>query len=220
MADFLPSKDNDLLAWSANFNTRITATPTAFGLTAGIATAYAAAHTAFASALATAVNPSTRTPVTVAAKDAAKAALKLLARQDAAIVQATVTVTPSQKTDLGITPRDRTRTPIPTPSTRPVITIERTSGGTYVTRIIDETTVVGRKRPFGYLGAIVGYKVGDTAPANFEACAPLGASTRVPSSFDLSDVAVGAKVWLVARWYNARGELGPESAAVAQVRAA
>lgn len=32
--DFLPTKDADLLAFSSNFSAKITATPTAFGLTA------------------------------------------------------------------------------------------------------------------------------------------------------------------------------------------
>ncbi|MGH7179314.1 MAG: hypothetical protein ACREJC_18200 [Tepidisphaeraceae bacterium] len=48
---FFPSRDTELLAWSLNFKTLITATPTAYGLTAGLATAYGVLHDAFATAL-------------------------------------------------------------------------------------------------------------------------------------------------------------------------
>src|SRR4051794_9849146 len=38
--DFLPTKDDALLAWSVAFAEKITATPTSFGLSAAQATAY------------------------------------------------------------------------------------------------------------------------------------------------------------------------------------
>src|SRR3954464_13225947 len=51
---FLPDTDAGLLAWSLNFKTLITATPTAFGLTSALATSYGTLHDAYASALAAA----------------------------------------------------------------------------------------------------------------------------------------------------------------------
>ena len=47
MAHFIPAREADLVAWSTNFNTLISATPTAFGLVAAQATAYATLNTAF-----------------------------------------------------------------------------------------------------------------------------------------------------------------------------
>jgi hypothetical protein len=218
-SDFIPTGDTALRNWSLNFSTLITATPTAYGLTSGDATAYGTLHTAYASALTTALDPATRTPVTVAAKDSARSALVAKARELAAKVQATPSVTPAQKTSLGITPRDAGRTPIPPPSTRPVITINSTAGGNFSLRVVDETVVVGRKRPYGYRGAILYYATGASAPASPADCTVLGVTTRVPQAFDLSSVAVGTRVWLMAQWFNTRGQLGPASTVVSQIRA-
>jgi hypothetical protein len=56
--NFVPTREADLLAWSRNFDNLISATPTAFGLTAAQATAYSTLHTNFAKAPAKpAVNP-------------------------------------------------------------------------------------------------------------------------------------------------------------------
>lgn len=217
-SDFIPTGDIALRNWSLNFSTLITATPTAYGLVAGDATAYAALHSTYSTALTAATDPITRTPVTVAAKDAARAALVSKARELAAKIQATPTVTPAQKTSLGITPRDTGRTPIPVPSTRPVVTIVSTAGGAFVLRVIDETVVVGRKRPYGYRGAILGFSTGTTAPTSMADCTLLGVATRVPQTFNLSAVAAGTRVWLLGQWFNTRGELGPLSAAVSQIR--
>jgi hypothetical protein len=41
MASFLPGREASLITWSNNFNTLISATPTAFGLTAAQATSFA-----------------------------------------------------------------------------------------------------------------------------------------------------------------------------------
>src|SRR5947207_2572088 len=58
-SSFLPDQDQDLEAWAANFDTRITATPTAFGLVAGDATAFHALAADFTAKLA---GPAPTTP--------------------------------------------------------------------------------------------------------------------------------------------------------------
>jgi len=106
--NFVPTREADLLAWSRNFDNLITATPTAYGLTAAQATAYTTLHTNFANALQLATEPSTRTPVAVRDKNIAKDALidgPGGIRELARIVQATPTVTDGQREALGISPR-------------------------------------------------------------------------------------------------------------------
>src|SRR5256885_16094541 len=86
MGSFLPARDSLLLAWSANFSTRISAAPVPLGLTAAQATAYATLHTNFTNAMA-AIDPGERSKSLVAAKNAARLALKTSARLLAKIVQ-------------------------------------------------------------------------------------------------------------------------------------
>ena len=52
MPDFIPSNDDAFLAFVTPYSTKITATPTAFGLTSTIATALSGKVTSFTSALA------------------------------------------------------------------------------------------------------------------------------------------------------------------------
>src|SRR5688572_5857937 len=123
MADFFPSREADIVTWSVNFKTLITATPTTYGLTAAQATAYTTKHDAFVAAHQTANDPATRSPSAIIAKDVAKVALAAEARMLARIVQATPTVTAEQKSDLGLTVRDGEPSPIPPPAFAPEVDI-------------------------------------------------------------------------------------------------
>ncbi len=82
-----PAREADLLTWSSAFKTKITATPTAYGLTAAQATAYGTLHDAFAAAYATANDQLTRSPASVATKNLAKWALVAQIRLLGGIVQ-------------------------------------------------------------------------------------------------------------------------------------
>src|SRR5438128_1155057 len=100
-AGFLPDTDDALLGWSVNFKTLITATPTAYGLTAALATAYGALHDTYATALA-AADESIRTKASIAAKNTARRNLKIDARLLDLLVQGTAAVTDAQKLALGL----------------------------------------------------------------------------------------------------------------------
>jgi hypothetical protein len=102
--DFLPTKDAELLAWSTSFSEKITATPTAFGLTAPQSTAYVGLHSAWSNALAIATDPTTRTRGSIAAKNDARTPMKAMARELARIVNAFPSITNQQRIDLGSTP--------------------------------------------------------------------------------------------------------------------
>ena len=102
---FIPSREADLVTWSTNFNTLIVATPTAFGLVAGQATTYTGLHTAFVDAYQAAKDPGTRTPASIVTKNDARRALVANARLLARIIQATPSVTDTQRAELGLSVR-------------------------------------------------------------------------------------------------------------------
>lgn len=205
---FLPSSDAALLAWSLNFNTLITATPTAFGLTAGLATAYGALHTAYATALA-AADPAIRSKPAVATKDSARGALKNNARLLAKIVEGTASVTNAQKLSLGLTVRAQP-SPIPVPADAPALDIVSVSGRTVSIRLHDADNASKRGKPPGVDGAAVFSFVGATAPDDPSAYKFEGNTTR--TTFDVvfpNTVAAGTQVWLTAMWFNERKQSGP-----------
>jgi hypothetical protein len=109
---FAVRKDAALAAGSDNFSTKISASATTYGLTAAQATAYAAVNATWQSAYQTALTPDTRTKSAVAAKNAARAAMRQMASDLAKIIDGTPTVSDSQRIDLGLAVR-------PTPAPRP-----------------------------------------------------------------------------------------------------
>lgn len=203
-----PRKDQELLAWSLNFKTLITATPTVFGLTAGQATQYGTAHTAFATALQTATEPTTRTKAAIAAKDSAKITLRALAGSFGGMVDKNIAVTNAQKIELGLNVR-ATPSPIPAPSAAPKLTVKTVLGRT-VTLQLENADVTKRARPAGVQGASVFSHVGDAPPESISSWVFEGSTTKttVDVAFETS-VAPGAKVWFCAFWYSARALSGP-----------
>jgi hypothetical protein len=215
-SDYLPSADADLLAWSANFSAKITATPTAYGLTAALATALAAKQTAYDTALAAATNPQTRGGSTVLAKDQARAELVQYCRQLARAIQGTLAVTDQQRYDLGLTVRGVVPTPIPAPASAPAIMLASVIGRTVSLRLIDPANPTRRGKPDYVDGAAVFSFVGAEAPTDLTDWKFEGNTTRTLMDVVFpTTVAPGTKVWLAAYWFNPRAQRGPACAPVA-----
>ncbi len=214
MADFIPSVDAQLLAFAQNFSTKISGTPLVFGLVAADATNLATQVSAFSSALTTATTPGTRTAVTVAAKETARTTLVADLRSLARRVQATLTVTVAQKTDLGLPIRDVVPSPVPAPATKPALDLRGIDRQSHLILIADETTPTRRARPAGAIGAEVYAFIGApgaTPPADLKHWEYMGLASK--SEFTVSYEAADAnkQAVIVARWVNRRGESGPVS---------
>jgi hypothetical protein len=211
---FFTGTDAELYTGSAAFSTKITASPTAFGLVAAQATAYAAKNSAYAAAYVEAVDPETRTKGKVEAKNEAKRQLRLMAGDLAKIIDGTPTVTNEQKIDLGLNVRS-TPTPIPAPLYAPDIDIVSVSGNTVRLKLHDSTSSTRRGRPPGVDGAAVFSFVGAAAPTDPADWKFEGNTTRTTTNVTFpGTVAPGAKVWFTAFWFNPRAQSGPSATPV------
>ena len=123
MANYIPAPDSSFLSWILNFATLLALNPALFGLTAPDAVLVDAQATAFDIALTAATDPATRTPVTVAAKDASRASAESIVRPYAVAISLNPAVTNGDKVAIGVTVRSTTPTPIPAPVTPPVIAL-------------------------------------------------------------------------------------------------
>ncbi len=205
-----PAREAQLVTYSANFKTKITATPTVFGLTAAQATSYGTKHDAFVAAYTVAQDPETRSPANIATKDVAKATLIAEFRMLAGIVQRFPGTTNPMRVELGLPERDTEPTPIPAPSAAPMIEVKSVSGRTARIRLMDSASPTRRGRPAGTIGAAVFSHVGPTPPADLAAWKFEGNTGR--TTVDVlfpSTVASGATVWLTAFWFNPRKQSGP-----------
>ena len=159
MATFLPTREANLVAWSNNFFTLISATPTAFGLTAAQATAYATLNTAFDTAYNTIKNNTTRSPANIIAKNQAKKNLIASARQLAGVIQKYPAITNAQRSALGLTVPNMP-SPIPPPGTAPALEIGVVSGFAVNVKLHDSASGSKRGKPAGVSGASIFSYVG------------------------------------------------------------
>jgi hypothetical protein len=213
----IPTKDSLLADFSTNFNDRIVAHASDYGLSAAQATAYTALHDPFISALAAVVaarEAGTRSSSLVATKDLAKFNLVRYARELYADVQSSLTVPNARKIELGVRVRSAP-SPRPAPATAPGLDVVSTAGNTVRLRLHDTANPTRRARPAGVDGAAVFSFVGAGAPTaevdwHFE-----GNTTRtvVDVTFP-AGTAPGSKVWFTAWWYNPRAQRGPVATAV------
>jgi hypothetical protein len=212
---FLPDREAELVTWSTGFNTKINATPTTYGLTAGQATAYTTVHTAFVTAFNAANSDATNSRSAIVTKNAAKAVLIASARQLAGIIQSYPGTTNAMRSDLGLTVRDTQPTPVPPPANPPDVDIVSVSGNTVKLRLHDSTTPARRGKPAGVSGAAVFSFVGAAAPTDEGAWTFEGNTSKTVIDIVFpGTVAPGAKVWFTAFWFNQRKQEGPASAPV------
>jgi hypothetical protein len=208
MALQFPSTDSGLLAWANHFGTTIAAgPPTIYGLTSTQSTAFTAAVTSFQTAL-TACEPTVRNKAATAAKNSAKASLKIMATQLANIINGQPTVSDAQKIALGLTVR-ATPSPVPAPANPPELDIVSVTGRTVKIRVHNNVTMK-RARPAGVTGTTVFTYIGMTPPGDVTLWTFQGntSKTVVDVAFPEATPA-GSAVWLIAFWYNGKGQSGP-----------
>ena len=192
----------------------ISGSPATYGISVPQATAYSAASDAFIAAYTLANAEATRSPTNIVAKDDAKAALKANARMLARIIQANPSVTNEQKSALGLTVRDVEPSPNPKPDVAPVVKVVEVNGRVVSIEIEDPENPDSRGRRPGTTGVSILSYVGPTAPEDpglfkFEGTV---SRTQLDVIFPIT-VPAGAKVWISASWFNARGN-GPACAPV------
>jgi hypothetical protein len=223
MHDYIPSREADLLSWSSNFSAKITADPTAFGLSVQDATDLEPLVAAYATIYQTASDPHTRTPVAIANKRTAKADLIARLRSLAQRIQPNRKVSAAQRKELGLPVRDRTLSPVPAPSDKPVLELCSEDVCRHTIRLHNEAHPTQRAQPQGTVGAqIFTYvaDVGEQPPQDLEQWTLHGLATRSRFEVTYHSRDVGKKAYIAARWFNLKGQVGPRSDPVARTIAA
>lgn len=211
---YIPSRDSDLDPFLNNFQALIAADPTDFGLAAGDATAITASYTAWHLAFEAATNPITRNHITIAAKDAQKILTLDVVRTYAATIRANVAVSDSLKLQLGLHINDDLPTPVPPPSTYPLLTISGSGIGLQDLRAADQLTPTRRAKPAGSAGLLVFRAIGTAPTVDPADAAFMGFVTKTKFTSSFASPDDGKVATYFARWTNGKGELGPWSGPV------
>lgn len=205
---YIPAKDVDFDAWLTNFSTLLTAAPTTYGLLAGDAVIVAGLQASWNAAYLLATTPSTRTPVTVADKDAEKVAALAGVRPYAQRIAANPGVTDMDKVAIGVTVRVTTRTPVPPPAVSPGLSLVAMTPGQGQFRYFNLADPNSKKVPYGSGGVEVWSAVGTAFATDPSQATFRGRVTKAPfiQSFDPGDS--GKKLTMWVRYVNRGGAHG------------
>jgi len=207
---YIPTRDSILVNWATNFRDLTTATPATYGLGAGDAAAIAAAINPYLAAYPIAVAPGTRNAVTVLAKDVAKINLWTLIRPFAQLIKLNVGVSQQDKLDLGIHVDSASLTPIPVPTTAPLLAVVGATPGVHTVRYADINTPASRAKPFGALsiqifGAVTAIAAPPPSGTDFVL---IGGFTKQPLPVVYDQSQDGMKAWYAGRWKTRRELVG------------
>ncbi len=204
---YIPASDANFDIWSANFSTKLTAAPTTYGLIAGDAVAVAAVVLTWHNAYLAATTPATRTPVTIAAKDNARAAAEALIRPYATRVSTNPAVTDANKVALGVTVRTTVPTPIPPPTTVPNLSLLAAITGQQ-TLEYKESGTSNKAKPYGSIGVQLFRAIGTVFATDPDQAVFVCVATKSPSVQGFNSGDSGKKVTWFARFTTASGPGG------------
>jgi hypothetical protein len=212
--DFVPTREAELDEFVHNFDTRITATPTAFGLTAAQATAFHALVVAWDAAYAVTKNKATRCTSACIVKDEKKFLLVKNLRELARMIQAYPATTNEQRSLLGLTVPSVPQSQ-PAPAFAPQLNILKVVGNVVSVDMRDSQNPARLRPDFAKAVNIFSY-VGTNPPTTAEGWFLQGGTTRsrVDVAFDAS-LPVGTTVYLSACFKNERDMAGPACQPVA-----
>lgn len=212
---YMPSADADFDLWQLNLTTKVVLSPGTYGLDTSYSAALSPMSADFHTKLGIANTQSTRTPVSIASKDAARAALKSFIRVGVNIIQATPAVTNEAKEALNIPIHSNTPTPIPAPSTYPVI--DATPSGPRLTqiKISDSATPDSRKKPSGAVAMALFAKASATPISDPEQLDFIGMMSRnaLQQQWPVDDL--NKTMYIAGVWITRTGKRGPWSSIAA-----
>lgn len=212
---YIPSTDAGFRDWLNNFSTLISADPGKYGLDASDATVIAGHNSSYVAAYVPVQSAATRTTSLVTQKDAIKASAIASVRVYAQQIKANAGVTNEDKAALGLHINDPTPTPIPQPSTAPLLMIQAAFSGEHVLRYADETTPASRAKPYGAIQLQINRTVDVGANPDPEASALVGLYTKQPVTIMAEATDAGKTATYFGRWVTRTGLFGPWSLPVA-----
>lgn len=210
-APYIPSTDAGFDSWLTNFETQTDTEFATYGLTAPEAALITAAQAAYNAAFVLANDPGTRTSVTVAAKDVAKASALATVRPLAIKVKLNPAVTDGQRALLGLTIDTVPATPIPTPTTFPTIDVLMATPGQHKLQYRDSATPTSKAKPYGAMQLELWNVIGTVEAVTPANAVYRGAFTKSPLVVDHLEADAGKIATYFGRWVTTTGKVGPWS---------
>lgn len=209
--DFYPRKQALILAWTANFSSRINSDPR-YGVSPERAAEFAGLQAEFATAYALAAAPGTNSQTATARKDAAALAMERSVRLICGMLRGRMDVTAAMRMELGMNPRKGGgHSPrIQMPDEPPSLRVTDVVGHTLFIQVSDRQSPATLRKPRGCNSVMLRTYVGDHPPADLKQWRFRGTSSRNRTTLNFEDqhLPPGTKVWVTAQWTIPTGQAG------------
>jgi hypothetical protein len=209
MPDYIPQRDSELVAWSANFTAGVAVNASTWGIPPDEVANLQTADAAFATLHAQADSPA-KNAIIVAEKNTAREVLKEKIRELAGFWLKNPIITDAQRIALGLHVHDTTPSNIPAPKSRPELDID-VLDFRRLKVLFHDMGSDSKAKPYGVNGAVVAYAVLDAPPADPAALTRTALATRTPYILEFTEEERGKMVYVAICWQNEKGEKGPWS---------
>lgn len=221
--NYMPRPDGDFSAWANNYYDAVEKWWQVNGLDDSELKPLKEALSRWSAAYPAHVAAQQRAEGARQAKDQARAELEREIRPVTNFVQGYTKTTDADRATIGISIRDNSKTPAPTPTTRPLVQVDHGQRLLHRLRFTDEAAPTRRGKPPGTIGAEVWLALapnGQPAPMLGDSYKFLSVSSRGNLQADFSSEDAGKTAYYALRWVSTRGEKGPWSEVAAATIAA
>lgn len=218
MPDYIPRPDAEFLPWEQNFVLYASNNLADIGLAVGDLQDVTTAKAAWEAALADVQAKTAALTEAVQLKTDTRATFDAAIRVVVNKIQASPLTSDEERAALGITVRDKTKSPVPVPGTRPVAVVDASQRLRHEIGFADEGTPTKKAKPAGVMGVEIRMAItaaGTGAPADPAAYTFVAMDTATPYVLDHAGADAGKTAHYILRWVNTRGEKGPWSETVA-----
>jgi hypothetical protein len=209
MSDYIPPKDADLVAWSANFTSQVETNARTWEIPPDEVVGLRVANDAFAELQKKADSPA-KNSIIVAEKKTARKELIAKIRALVGFRLKNPIITNAERIALGLRVHDTTPSPIPVPKNRPELSISVIDFRRLKVTFHDKDSS-SNAIPYGFNGAVIIYAVLDAPPADHNALTRSVLATRTTYTLEFTEEERGKTVYIAICWQNEKGEKGPFS---------
>lgn len=211
---YMPPGDQDFRDWLENAAERIDADPHRYALTRADADIIMNHWQSYARAYKLAKQPHTRTSQAIQQKDAVKASAMGSLRVYCGLIRSCMGVTDDSLVELGLNPRNNSRTPVPAPRSAPIVMAICGYPAVTLLRFADENTPASRRKPPGVIALQLAVAVtgpGEPVPVSADQAVTNDLFTKQPILFEHDVKDAGKMATFFGRWVTGRGLHGPWS---------
>jgi hypothetical protein len=210
MVDYIPKAMAEFTLWADRFANYFFANAVKWGVSISDATDFKNEWDDTKALIEKSKDPAQKTPIVIGKRNDAVKTFKAKARDFVNHELRSRAVTDDDRIALGLRIRDTNPTPIGTPTSMPTFILDLSIPRHIRLRYHDQDSH-SEAKPYGVSGAVVGWGILNSPPADQEDLPRTLFATRSPFTIDFREADRGKTLYIALCWQNEKGQRGPWS---------